>query len=148
MHGSIGFTTNETHQNLNSKFLFKFKFEELMLKNKKITKQKSLIWILNLLNSLLSLYQCWILDGSREHYNRHPVAKSETTNENRKPGASCELLKIASVTAEHYMTCSNTIQGQQKIKLGAFQEAPEICILYDWTLNKPKPKSVYMYAIL
>ena len=54
------------------------------------------------------------------------MAKSETTNENRKLGASCELLKIASVTAEHYMTCSNTIQGQQKIKLGAFQEAPEI----------------------
>ena len=70
------------------------------------------------------------------------MAKSETTNENRKPG--CELLKIASVTAEHNMTCSNTIQGQQKIKLGAFQEAPEIWVLYDWTLNKPKLKSVYI----
>ena len=59
-----------------------------------------------------------------ENCNRHPVAESETTNENRKP--TVNPLKIASVTAGHNMTCSNTIQGQQKIDPGAFQEAPEL----------------------
>ena len=53
------------------------------------------------------------------------MAKSETTNENRKPG--CELLKIASVTAEHNMTCSNTIQGHQKIiRPMSLQVAPKV----------------------